>query len=207
MKHYRQNNEGNGTFEINTREKVLEVALELFASRGFKGTSIRDIAKAMNMSISNIYHYFGSKEGILVDLYKTSSERLINGLKEASLKDLPPLELYRLLLGAHVRFFEKYPNESKLFAIDPAQLSPAILPSIREVRREVLLIYIGVLEKLQEVGALRTKNLRVLALNAFAVLNWPLRWYRAGGDLSMDEVCEEMISFIVNGSLVPGFPR
>ena len=51
------------TDPLKGKEKVLQVAIKLFSAKGFKGTSIRDIAQAMNMSISNIYHYFGNKEG------------------------------------------------------------------------------------------------------------------------------------------------
>jgi AcrR family transcriptional regulator len=43
------------------RDKILEASLDLFAAKGFRGTSIRDIANAVGISISNIYHYFGNK--------------------------------------------------------------------------------------------------------------------------------------------------
>ena len=46
------------------KDKIIRVAIDLFSAKGFKGTSIRDIASAMGMSISNIYHYFGNKEGL-----------------------------------------------------------------------------------------------------------------------------------------------
>ena len=40
------------------REELLQAALDLFSENGFKGTSIRDIANSLGVSVSVIYHYF-----------------------------------------------------------------------------------------------------------------------------------------------------
>jgi len=47
---------------------ILSVAINNFAKKGFAGTSIRDIAKASNVTLPTIYHYFGNKRS----LYMTS---------------------------------------------------------------------------------------------------------------------------------------
>ena len=53
-----------------TSQKIVDVAINLFASKGFKGTSIRDIANAADTTVSNIYYYFGNKEGLLFAILK-----------------------------------------------------------------------------------------------------------------------------------------
>ncbi len=62
------------TQPLENKDKLLKTAIDLFAAKGFKGTSIRDIAQAMGMSISNIYHYFGSKEGLMLAILENSSK-------------------------------------------------------------------------------------------------------------------------------------
>ena len=52
-----------------SKDRIIDVAVDLFSKRGFKGTSIRDIASAAEISIPNIYHYFGNKEGLLLAIY------------------------------------------------------------------------------------------------------------------------------------------
>jgi AcrR family transcriptional regulator len=47
------------------RLQILETALKVFASNGFKGTSIKDIAEAAGISQGLMYHYFTSKENLL----------------------------------------------------------------------------------------------------------------------------------------------
>jgi TetR/AcrR family transcriptional regulator, regulator of cefoperazone and chloramphenicol sensitivity len=46
------------------RTRLIETALALFAERGFDSVTVRDIAKASNLSIGLINHHFGSKEGL-----------------------------------------------------------------------------------------------------------------------------------------------
>lgn len=57
-------------------EKILETALTLFSTRGFYSTTIPDIAKAMEMSVGNIYNYFPSKEILAKEIIKYSSDIL-----------------------------------------------------------------------------------------------------------------------------------
>jgi AcrR family transcriptional regulator len=52
-----------------TRERILDVALDLFTDQGFDGTSMREIAERVDISKPAIYHHFASKEEILMALH------------------------------------------------------------------------------------------------------------------------------------------
>jgi AcrR family transcriptional regulator len=52
-----------------TRERILDVALELFTAQGFDGTSMREIAERLGISKPAIYYHFASKEEILMALH------------------------------------------------------------------------------------------------------------------------------------------
>jgi AcrR family transcriptional regulator len=51
-----------------TRETILEAAERLFAERGFAATSVRDIVREAGTSTPSLYHFFGSKENLVVEL-------------------------------------------------------------------------------------------------------------------------------------------
>ena len=59
----------SGQAGVSTREKILDVALDLFTDQGFDGTSIREIADRLHISKPAIYHHFASKEEILLTLH------------------------------------------------------------------------------------------------------------------------------------------
>ena len=55
------------------------------------------------------------------------------------------------------------------------------------------------MKELHDSGVIRTRSIKILAFNIFGVINWQLRWYQPDGPLSLEEVKEEMVAFIMNG--------
>lgn len=186
---------------LDTREQVIKAAIDLFSTKGFNGTSIRAIASAMGMSISNIYHYFVNKEGLILAILEQSSKRLLETLHQVSEKEMDPLDRFKLLIETHVRLSEMFSKESKIFFIDEDHLSPEGNEKNRQNQREILNIYLKELQTLKELGYLSSRNLVVLAFNILGVINWQLKWYRPGGPLSMDNVANEIVSFVMHGLL------
>jgi len=184
-----------------SRERIIRTAISLFAARGFRGTSIRDIAHAMNMSISNIYHYFGNKEGLLVAILEHASEELVRRLNEVRSMDLPPVERFRRLVETHLRLSKENNDQGKIFSLDEEHLSPEGEKVNRRIQREILGIYREELSELQKEGIAQDRSLSVLTFNVLGVINWQLRWYRPGGSLSFAQVTDEIVSFILYGVL------
>lgn len=60
----------------NSREKILECALALFASRGYDAVSVGGIAEAAGITKPTLYYYFGSKEGLFTALLELHYGRL-----------------------------------------------------------------------------------------------------------------------------------
>jgi len=58
-----------GQADASTRERILDVALDLFTDQGFDGTSMREIAERLQISKPAIYYHFASKEEILMALH------------------------------------------------------------------------------------------------------------------------------------------
>jgi AcrR family transcriptional regulator len=55
--------------DASTREKILDVALELFTDQGFDGTSMREIAERLHITKPSIYYHYAAKEDILLALH------------------------------------------------------------------------------------------------------------------------------------------
>ncbi len=106
-----------------SRAAILDAALQLFSHRGYRGTSIRDIAAKAGVSIGNVYHHFLDKEGIfdrLLAQYWTAVER-------------PDYPFNRALASA------AFPDNLE-------ELAAAAEESIRRYRPYVALIYVDVVE-------------------------------------------------------------
>jgi AcrR family transcriptional regulator len=54
----------------NTRQRIQDVALELFAEQGYEKTSLREIAETLEVTKAALYYHFKTKEDILVSLFR-----------------------------------------------------------------------------------------------------------------------------------------
>jgi AcrR family transcriptional regulator len=189
------------TKKTNSSEKLIEVAIDLFAVNGFKGTSIRDIAKKTGMTISNIYYYFGNKDGLLLAILKRSSNRLIEKLKEENQHETDPLESLKRLIITHLNFVNEYKRESKIFFLDEEHLSPEGHRINNRFQVEILNLYRSHLQILKESGYLTYGNITIVAFNILGIINWHLRWYKPGGSLTLEQINHQVLNFILYGVL------
>ncbi len=181
------------------REEVLEVAIDLFAEKGYVGTSIRDIAKAIDRSASNVYHYFENKEELWLAILEYSVQDLPEKLRTVAHGEGEPLDRFKKLIEAHLEDSTKHQRETKIFFIDEERLSPKGKLINKQIQKEILDIYVEQLRLLQSHNLVRTKNLKILAFNVLALINWFLRWYDPEGDMSKDEIYNEIIDFVLHG--------
>jgi AcrR family transcriptional regulator len=101
-----------------TRERIYAAALTLFRERGFDATTMRDVAAAASMSLGAAYHYFPSKDAIVLEYYDrvsneharrvaaetTDAAKLGDRLSIAFQSKLDILRDDRPLMGALLRF-------------------------------------------------------------------------------------------------------
>lgn len=111
------------------RELILEAALEVFSTHGFRGATIDQIAEAAGMSKPNLLYYFKGKE----DIHETLMHRLLETWL-APLRELDdigdPLSELRGYIRRKLEMARDYPRESRLFANEILQGAPRILPMI-----------------------------------------------------------------------------
>jgi AcrR family transcriptional regulator len=77
----------------NTKERILKVANDLFASKGFNGTSIRDIANAADVNLSAVNYHFKNKEKLYWDVFDFNYDWLNEKIQQLSPKSETTAEL------------------------------------------------------------------------------------------------------------------
>jgi TetR/AcrR family transcriptional regulator len=93
---------------MDNRAKILSNALKLFAARGYDAVGTQEIVDAAGITKPTLYHYFGSKEGLLKALLEANFEPLYQSVRESAAyqHDLP-LTLERVVL-AYFNFADKH---------------------------------------------------------------------------------------------------
>lgn len=187
--------------ELTRKEELIQTAVDLFSERGFKGTSIRDIAESLGISVSNMYHYFENKEGLWLAILEYSVRGLPEKLEAVWRLDAGPVERLRVLLKTHLEASAFHQKESKIFMMDQDRLSQKGNAKNKAIQKKILDIYVRALEDLRKAGYLTTRHTKIMAFNVLGVINWYLRWYRPDGPLAPDEVYEEVANFVLFGIL------
>ena len=96
------------------RSKIMVAAEELFAARGYAGTSVRDIASAAGVNGAMIHYYFGNKEGLYHSILETAASEVRSLLKEAAGDDQPTRERLTRFIHAYATYIFGHPNLARI---------------------------------------------------------------------------------------------
>lgn len=83
---------------LKTREKLIEVARQLFAHKGIENTTMNDIANASDKGRRTIYTYFKNKKEIYNAVIEQESEQMVSQLREILQLNISPVEKLRRFL-------------------------------------------------------------------------------------------------------------
>ena len=108
---------------------ILEAALEVFATYGFRGTTIDQIAAQAGLSKPNLLYYFDSKEAIHALLLEDLLDTWLDPLREME-HDGDPLDEITGYVIRKLEMARDFPRESRLFANETLQGAPRILDQI-----------------------------------------------------------------------------
>lgn len=155
----------------NRREEILELAVELFAARGYHGVSMDDIGARAKITGPALYHHFkGGKEEMLAEALIPVSARLLAGGREHSAANADdPCEALRALVRFHVDFALRSPAVIAVQLHELDRLPEEPRHRIRRLQRSYVEEWVGVLRKLRP--ELEATEARVLVHAAFGLMN------------------------------------
>ena len=154
------------------RQEILDAALELFIHKGFSATSVRDIAGVIHTSPALLFHYFESKDDILMELLAVA----MGGVDAATgmLDDnAPPLARFENIARMIFGSFTTYPQSAPLFLL---MHQIAVLDSIPAKAKAVaaqntaMASSIPIILEGQRTGTIREGDPALLAMTFWAAI-------------------------------------
>jgi len=106
------------TFEKTTsdrRQKVLEVAINEFASKGYNATNINEIIRKANISTGAMYSYFASKEDLFLTIVNSAYNLLETAYKDITANSQDLFDCVRRMLIASREYAIKYPQMNQIY--------------------------------------------------------------------------------------------
>jgi AcrR family transcriptional regulator len=152
------------------RDQILEIAVRLFAERGYHGVSMDDIGSAAGVTGPALYHHFAGKESMLVAALTPVSEGLLAGARErAAGPGADPREALESLVDFHVEFALANPAVIALHLHELDRLPEEPRRQIRKLQRLYVEEWVSVLDAVRP--ELSAAEARVLAHAAFGLMN------------------------------------
>lgn len=189
------------TPEPSRREQLLAIAGTLFAEKGFRNTTVRDIADAAGILSGSLYHHFDSKESMVDELLIPFQDELF-GKYDAILASGDDART-KLEAAVRVSFeaIDRHPHEVAIFQNDADHLGTferfGYLADRNAQSRQV---WVTLIEEGVRTGVLRADLDVTLTYRFIRDTVWvAVRWYRPGGGLSHTDVADQYVRILLDG--------
>ncbi|HEX5588764.1 MAG TPA: TetR/AcrR family transcriptional regulator [Candidatus Limnocylindrales bacterium] len=185
--------------ELSRRRAIEDVASELFRSHGYAATSVRDIARALDIQGPSLYAHVTSKEDVLWAIVDRAASRF-EAAAEAALASrgrATPSEALEALVRAHVRVIADDVGAAGVFVHEWRALGAE--------RREAVLARRDAYERrFRELvadgiasGEFQLTDPALAATAILSALNGIPAWYRPGGRLSAERVADQFVDLVL----------
>lgn len=176
------------------RARVTSTSAHIFSRRGFRATSMNEIAAAVGLSKPTLYHYFRSKEELLVRIYSDVLDESLVLARRTVAGAASPLDAVRDLIAARVVYTCEHQALLKVCFEEEHELPAELAEEVLRRRRAFERFFVAALERhLEEHPGVRLGMAPKVYVNmCLGAVNWCYKWYRPDGPQTPEELGRQM---------------
>lgn len=185
---------------LTKRERFLNETLKLFYLKGFKATTMRDIAQKLNFEVANIYNYIDSKQSLLEDSLFDISYTFHHSIDNILESSYSPEEKLRLIISSHIKLIEEQPYKMALLVNEWRNLKSEKLKKILERKKDYEDKVAIVLKEGIDQGQFRKMDLVLTSKSILSSLRWLYDEYpNSQTRFNPIEIEKQIIDFVFAG--------
>lgn len=171
------------------RREVVATAAELFAERGYDGTSMAELTEATGLAAGGLYHYIEGKDDLLIAICDELLEPLLSRAHEVVAEDSPPVEQLRELVRAWVGHVVEHRHHMLVFTQERQAIErEPRWGRVRSQRKAFEQILDELLARGEADGSMTFADRRLSLLALLGMVNYTPQWVRPNGRLSAQEI-------------------
>jgi AcrR family transcriptional regulator len=191
----------NGSGDI-VRNRVFEVAAEVFHRKGYDNTSMSDVATAAGLTKAGLYHHVTSKESLLYTVLAygldLTSSYVVKPLEEIA----DPLERLKMMIELHLHLVLEERNLEVTGLLHECKtLSASDLARINRRKKDYVRMTTNLIADVIKKYDVKDVNPKLAAFALLGMLNWTYQWYKASGDIRRDEIVSSFQQMFLRGIL------
>ena len=172
---------------VATRELILAAATTLFGERDYPATSIRDIAREVDLLPGRIYNYIESKEAILYEIVSAGIEQFITAVRALDAEVTAPEERLARAIEAHIDIVAENPERALVVFHQWRYLGDDNRVKVVASRGQYEEFFRGTIGQGIDAGVFRKDlNIRYATLSVLGALNWAPEWIHTNDSSSSD---------------------
>jgi AcrR family transcriptional regulator len=175
------------------REAILAAAAKLYATKGFPGASVAELAKACSSSKSLIYHYFPSKDDILYAVMVEHLDALTEAAEAACATGSADARL-RALTVAFMRLYASAQNHHKVLLNELDNLPAERRANVVAKQRRIIAAAEDVISEIGSGGAARENTMLF-----FGKINWTHTWFDPQGPFMPEALALRVVEIMQRG--------
>ncbi len=185
--------------EPTTKDRIRNEAAALFREKGFNGTSMADLAAAVGMTKSSLYHHFPSKQSLLSEIIERTVTRVTPLMESIVSADLPVEERLRRAVVLHTVAGIEDRDSLACFVEEGRFLSPDYMAAHVANRDRYEEMFRDLFEEGVAAGVFAAQDPGIAVRAMLGMCNSVVRWYRPGGDRTPEEIAEQFADLILGG--------
>lgn len=181
-------------------EEVYAAALRLFTEKGYHATSMQDIAAAVGLYKGSLYHYIGSKEDLLLEVFERAMRSLLSEVERiVADTSLPPREQLRLVIEAHACAVAENLAALTVYLHEFRALTGGTFDAVRQQRERYRELVSTIVARGVSLGEFVCEDVGIATLGILGMCNWLAQWYRPGGRFPPLEIGRQFASLVLEG--------
>lgn len=185
-----------------TKNNILFKSMDLFYEHGYSGTSIRDIVKDLNMSVSTVYIYFKDKNEILFNIIENIGLKLTDNLSYVIETNSDPVICIKKMIFEQICMIKRHRKNIVIYMDELHRLSNDHKYVIQKQHRYIYDMYYKKVDELVRLGIIKDINKSTIIFSIFGLINWTYRWFDENKELSVEEVANLKVQIIFEGLLL-----
>jgi AcrR family transcriptional regulator len=187
------------------RRAVLDAAVAVFSERGYRGASMSDIAERLEMGKASLYHYVGSKQEILVELYEDVLRENVAAARRIAAAERPARDGLAELIADRVAYTCRNRDLLRVFFEEEAELPPRAQARLIAARHDYEQTLLDLLERGRRDGEFSLPTSPAIFVNsALGAANWTYKWFNPAGPLTPEQLGAQIAALLLAGLRPPG---
>lgn len=189
-----------GVSNLTRKEQVIRKAAELFRTKGYAASSMRDLAQMLGIEAASLYSHIKSKEEILQSLCFDMATEFRKSLDEVEKQKISASEKLKNGIIGHIQVMAKDLTASAVFMNEHRHLSQPYLRDFLLLRINYINRFKTIIEEGVKAGEFKStidKKLAVMTL--FSSLNWMPQWYDPNSNIIPIQLGQQLADMLVNG--------